>query len=198
MEDFCAQLDTEVTRDSQKNVLRSFRTSSMDAFLSREKGYSMRWTTAEFVCLPSMNSPIFWMRPWTTASVCTAVARASACVSRSSLFRTASISISLKNLFANLTALAEQSKTQVRTDSLEHCRLRLSVTRASMEISSIRILTTISSTAVVEGIHVYISRRLTKCSIDSSNSTSASQFEMTPLAAWATRMSPGCPQTTRE
>jgi hypothetical protein len=38
-------------------------------------------------------------------------------------------------------------------------------------------------------------RRLTKCSIDSSNSTSASQFDITPLAVWTTRMSPGCPQT---
>ena len=65
------------------------------------------------------------------------------------------------------------------------------VTKASMEISSTMILTTISTVAGVRGICVYISRRLTYCSIDSSKSMRASILDMTPLAAWFVWMSQG-------
>ncbi len=65
------------------------------------------------------------------------------------------------------------------------------VARASVESSSTIILTTISSNAGIRGMRVYISRRLRKCSIDSDNSTSASQLDLTPLPALVTWMSQG-------
>jgi hypothetical protein len=56
------------------------------------------------------------------------------------------------------------------------------VTKASVESNSTIILTTISTIEGVRGIRVYISRRSTNCLIDSSNSTSASALDITPLA----------------
>jgi len=50
--------------------------------------------------------------------------------------------------------------------------------------SSSMILKTISSIAGVGGIRAYISTRLRKSSMDSSKSTSASCWELAPLAAW--------------
>jgi len=60
-----------------------------------------------------------------------------------------------------------------RTDSLDRPRLSSFVANANVENNSTIILTTISSIAGVGGIRVYISRRLRKCSTDSSNSTNA-------------------------
>jgi hypothetical protein len=57
------------------------------------------------------------------------------------------------------------------------------VAEASMESNSTMILATISIIGGVRGISVYIQRRLTNSSMDSSKSVSASKLEMTPLAA---------------
>jgi hypothetical protein len=74
--------------------------------------------------------------------------------------------------------------TAARTRVLNRRCLSSLVTKASMEISSTMILTTISTIGGVREICVYISRRLINCSIDSSKSTSVSKLDMTPLAAW--------------
>src|SRR6266850_8554143 len=63
-----------------------------------------------------------------------------------------------------------------------------SVTKASVESSSTMIFTAISTIAGVRGTRVYIPRRLTNRSIDSSKSISASPQDNTPLAAWLTWM----------
>jgi len=82
-----------------------------------------------------------------------------------------------------------------RTDSLDRRCLSFSVSRASVEISSTIILATISTNAGVRSICVYMSRRLTKCSIDSSKSASASQLVNTPFAALFAWTLQGYPQT---
>jgi hypothetical protein len=62
--------------------------------------------------------------------------------------------------------------------------LSFRVTQASMEINITIKLINMSSIAGVGEIGVYILRRLTKRSIDSSKSTSTWQLVMIPLAAW--------------
>ena len=59
----------------------------------------------ESVCSPSMTTLIPWMRLWTTFRVSVAAVRAPSRVSRSSLCKTALISLSPRIFFTNLTAL---------------------------------------------------------------------------------------------
>jgi hypothetical protein len=72
----------------------------------------------------------------------------------------------------------------VTADSLSRRRVNFFVSKASMEISSTIIWTTISTIADERGISVYILRRPTNCPIDSSTLTSASLLEITLLANW--------------
>ncbi len=83
-------------------------------------------------------------------------------------------------------AALSKVKTSARKDPLDRPCLSSLVARASVESSSTIILRTISSIAGVGGTRIYISRRLSKCSVDSSKSTRASQLDITPLAAWFT------------
>ena len=79
--------------------------------------------------------------------------------------------------------LSKVTRQQER-DSLDRPCLSSLVTRASVVSNSTNILTTISSIVGVGGIRVYMSRRLSNRSMDSSKSTSARKLEMTSLAAW--------------
>ena len=58
-------------------------------------------------------------RPWTTPNVCATVIRASSCVNRSSLWSTASISLSPNNFFANF------SVAHSATDSVQYVHIAL-------------------------------------------------------------------------
>jgi hypothetical protein len=82
---------------------------------------------------------------------------------------------------------------QQEKDARDRRLLSFRVTQASMEINITIKLINMSSIAGVGEIAVYILRRLTKRSIDSSKSTSTSQLVMIPLAAWFVWMSIGYP-----
>jgi hypothetical protein len=74
--------------------------------------------------------------------------------------------------------------TSATIHSLGRPRLSSLVTKASVVSNSVNILTTTSTIEGVRGIRVYISRRWTNCSIDSSKSTTESKLDIMPLAAW--------------
>ena len=86
-------------------------------------------------------------------------------------------------------ALSEVTPSESGLGSLDRRCLSSSVTRASVDIRSTIILTTVSTIEGAREICVYMLRRPTKRSIDSSKSAIASQLGCTPFAAWFTRMS---------
>jgi hypothetical protein len=81
------------------------------------------------------------------------------------------------------SSLSRVMNTSVMTNSLDRPCLICFVTSARIESSSTIIFTTISVKAGVGGTFVYISRRLRKCSTDSSKSTRKSKSAETPLNA---------------
>src|SRR6266403_1940782 len=115
-------------------VLPSTQTSHFNRLRILQKVHSPSMTTFKL-----LNSP------WTTSSVCATVTRASSCVSRSNLRRTASMLLSPSNFLANFSVAQSTREQMMATSHLLNRPCLISfVASASTESTSIIILTMMS------------------------------------------------------
>ena len=133
------------------NIPRACRIPSVDALPSTRTSLVNYLTNPQLEFTrhaPSMTTLILLNSPWTTSSVWATVSRASSWVSRSSLCRTASMSLSPSNFLANFSAQHSTREELMRgSHLLNRPWLICFVARASTESTSTIILTMISDMA---------------------------------------------------
>ena len=135
---------------------------------------------ADCVCSPLVNS---FFKLSTCPGVKALIYRDSSCMHFSSLCRAFLMSLTVKKLNTRLTAShrVRYHVNREKADSRNRRCRSFSVARASVEISCTIISTTIVSSSGVGEIWLYILRRPTNFSIDSSKSASMSKLDIMPL-----------------